>query len=219
MKNYLLLILFISAYTFNLRQTKQDYDSYVMAVQWSNGYCQVNNCGSKADHVYKNKMTIHGLWPSLKSGKYLKECTSGITIVDDGSSLYKDMKQYWPTFSSNTNEYFWGHEYNKHGFCMVEEKGWSGYNEYFQYVINMHKKTFNDLITQAFPEYSDTTVNVTYEQVKKAIQKVIPNATFKMNCKSSYIYEFYFYLEKDTVTPSISSKFSNTCTSANLKFK
>ena len=113
MKNYLLLILFISVYTFNLRQTKQDYDSYVMAVQWSNGYCQVNNCGSKADHVYKNKMTIHGLWPSLKSGKYLKECTSGITIVDDGSSLYKDMKQYWPTFSSNTNEYFWGHEYNK----------------------------------------------------------------------------------------------------------
>ena len=60
MKNILLLILFISTYTFNLRQTKQNYDSYVMAVQWSNGYCQVNNCGSKADHVYKNKMTIHG---------------------------------------------------------------------------------------------------------------------------------------------------------------
>ena len=219
MRSILLLILLISVYSFNLRQAKQEYDSYVMAVQWSNGYCKVNNCYGKADHVYKNKMTIHGLWPSLKSGKYLPQCTDGVTIVDDGSALFTDMKQYWPTFSSNTNEYFWGHEYNTHGFCMVEEKGWSGYNEYFQYVIDMHKKTFNDLITEAFPDYSDTTVNLTYEEVKKAIQKVIPNATFKMNCKSSTIYEFYFYLEKDTITPSTNSKFTNKCKSANLIFK
>ena len=219
MKNYLLLILLISVYTFNLRQTKQDYDSYVMAVQWSNGYCKANSCGSKADHVYTNKMTIHGLWPSLKSGKYLSDCTSGVTINNDGSTMFKNMEQYWPSFStSNTNEYFWEHEYNKHGYCMVEEKGWSGYTQYFNYVLNLHKATYNDLITNAF-SYSGTTVTLTYDQVKTAIQKVIPNATFKMNCKSNYIYEFYFYLELDTTTPSTSSRFSNTCTSAQLVFK
>ena len=218
MRSLLLLILFISSYSFNLRQTKQEYDSYVMAVQWSNGYCKVSSCGSKADHVYKNKLTIHGLWPSLKSGKYLSDCTSGVKIVDDGSSLFTDMKQYWPSFS-NSNEYFWGHEYNKHGYCMVEEKGWSGYTDYFSYVIDLHKRTFNDLLTNAFPDYSDTTITISYNEMKSAIQSVIPNATFKMNCKSKYVTEFYFYLEKDTTTPSTNSKFSNTCSSAKLLFK
>ena len=218
MRSLLLLILFISAYSFNLRQTKQEYDSYVMAVQWSNGYCKVSSCGSKADHVYKNKLTIHGLWPSLKSGKYLSDCTSGVKIVDDGSSLFTDMKQYWPSFS-NSNEYFWGHEYNKHGYCMVEEKGWSGYTDYFSYVIDLHKRTYNDLLTNAFPDLSDTTITISYNEMKSAIQSVIPNATFKMNCKSKYVTEFYFYLEKDTTTPSTNSKFSNTCSSAKLLFK
>ena len=220
MKTFLLSILILSVYNFNLRQTKQDYDSYVMAVQWPNGYCKANSCGNKADHVYKNKMTIHGLWPSLKSGKYLSDCTSGVSINNDGSTLFTNMKQYWPSFStSSTNEKFWEHEYNKHGYCMVEEKGWSGYEQYFNFVLNLHKATYNDLITKAFPSYSSTTVTVTYDAVKTAIQKIIPNATFKMNCKSKYIYEFYFYLEKDTTTPSTSSRFSNTCTSASFVFK
>ena len=115
MKVILLLASIFLANSFNLRQTKQSYDSYVMAVQWSNGYCLANSCGSKADHVYKNTMTIHGLWPSLKSGKQLSDCTSGVTITDDGSTLFTNMKQYWPSFSAtNTNEWFWEHEYNKH---------------------------------------------------------------------------------------------------------
>ena len=102
---------------------------------------------------------------------------------------------------------------------MVEEKGWSGYTDYFSYVIDLHKRTFNDLLTNAFPDYSDTTITISYNEMKSAIQSVIPNATFKMNCKSKYVTEFYFYLEKDTTTPSTNSKFSNTCSSAQLLFK
>ena len=212
-----LLTLFLSAFTFNLRHAKQEFDSYVMAVQWSNGYCKANNCGHKADDVIENTMTIHGLWPSLKSGKYLDDCTSGVTIVDDGSSLFKDMRQYWPSFS-NSNEVFWGHEYNKHGYCMVEEYGWDGYEDFFEFTINLHLKTYKDLIINSFPDYKNQTVTLTYEEVKAAIQKVIPNAIFKMNCKSKYIYEFYFYLEKNFI-PSTDSRFSNTCLSAQLVFK
>ena len=47
----------------------------------------------------------------------------------------------------------------------------------------------------------------------------IPNAIFKMNCKSGYVSEFYFYLEKDVYTPSADSRFSNSCSSAKLVFK
>ena len=218
MKEYILILLFISAFSFNLRSAKQNYDSYVMAVQWPNGYCSAKSCGSKADNVPKNAMTIHGLWPSLKSGTYLDDCTSGVEIVDDGSSLFTEMKTYWPTLSSNTNEYFWGHEYNKHGFCMVEEYGWAGYEQYFQFVIDLHKKTYKDLIKSAFPSYSSQTVTVAYADFVSAVQKVIPNATINMKCSGGYISEFYFYLEKD-YTPSTNSKFSNSCKSGKLVFK
>ena len=218
MKSFLLLILLISVFSFNLRRAKQDYDSYVMAVQWSNGYCKVNSCGNKADHVYKNKMTIHGLWPSLKSGKYLNQCTNGVSIVDDGSPLFVEMRQYWPSFAKS-NEDFWEHEYNKHGYCMVETKRWEGYGDYFSFVIDLHKSTYNDLITKAFPQYSDTIPTLSYTEIKAAIQQIIPNATFKLNCKSKYLTEFQFYLEKDAVTPSTKSKFSNSCKNVKFIFK
>ena len=217
MKAIAVLSLIICAFSFNLRQTKQNFDSYVMAVQWSNGYCKANNCGNKADHVYPNTMTIHGLWPSLKSGKMLSACTSGVKIEDDGSQLFTDMKQYWPSFG-NTNEYFWEHEYNKHGYCMVEEYSWDGYEDYFQFVIELFLKQYKDLITKAFPGQSGKTLTVTYDEMKKKIKAVIPNAVFKMNCKSKYITEFYFYLEKD-FTPSTNSRYSNSCSSAKLLFQ
>ena len=91
MKSLIFLSFLVCAFTFNLRQTKQNFDSYVMAVQWPNGYCSAKNCGGRDSVVPRNAMTIHGLWPSLKSGTYLKECTSGITITDNGSSLFQQM--------------------------------------------------------------------------------------------------------------------------------
>ena len=91
MKAIILLLAIVSAFSFNLRQTKQNYDSYVMAVQWPNGYCEAKNCGGKDSVVPANTMTIHGLWPSLKSGNRLKECTSGVKIKDDSSSLFSSV--------------------------------------------------------------------------------------------------------------------------------
>ena len=216
MKTVILFQLLSIIFSFNLRQTKQNYDSYVMAVQWPNGYCRANNCGKKADHIDKNTMTIHGLWPTLKSGKKLKTCTSGISIDDDGSQLFEDLKQYWPSFS-NSNIDFWEHEFNKHGYCMTEEYEWDGYEEYFQFVLELFLKDYKDLIIKAFPGYEKKMINISYDEMKEKIQKIIPDATFKMNCKSKYIYEFYFYLDKN-YKPSANSRFANSCNNAILVF-
>ena len=59
---------------------------------------------------------------------------------------------------------------------------------------------------------------LTYETLKSAIQRVIPNATINMKCNKEYITELYFYLEKNLV-PSTNSKFSNACKSGKLVFK
>lgn len=216
MKSLIFLCFLVCAFSFNLRQTKQNYDSYVMAVQWANGYCSAVSCGGKDSVVPRNAMTIHGLWPSLKSGKLLDACTSGVTITDTGSSLFLNMRKYWPSFSKANTE-FWAHEYNKHGYCMTEEFGWSGYERYFQFVMDLHLKSYKDLMTKAFSGYSGTKT-ITYETLKSAIQRVIPNATINMKCNKGYITELYFYLEKNLV-PSTNSKFSNACKSGKLVFK
>ena len=217
MKTIILLAAIISTLCFNLRSTKQSYDSYVMAVQWSNGYCSAQNCGSKNANVETNTLTIHGLWPGLKTGKQLSACTSGVKIQDDGSTTFSNLKKYWPSFSKSNID-FWYHEYNKHGYCMVEEYGWSGYKDYFNFVINLHLKTYKDLIKKAFPGYSGSPT-VTYDKMKQAIQKVIPSATFMMKCNSGYISEFYFYLEKSSFNPCTSYKFSGSCKQGKLVFK
>ena len=216
MKAIILLAAIISTLCFNLRSTKQSYDSYVMAVQWANGYCSAQNCGNKNANVEKNTMTIHGLWPSQKSGKQLSDCTKGVKITDDGSTTFVNMRKYWPSFAKSNTD-FWAHEYNKHGYCMVEEFGWSGYKDYFNYVINLHLGTYKDLIKKAFSGYSGT-VTVEYSKMQQALRKVIPNATFNMKCSSGYITEFYFYLEKN-LSPATSFKFNNSCNSGKLVFK
>jgi ribonuclease T2 len=216
MKAIILLLAIASVFSFNLRQTKQNYDSYVMAVQWPNGYCKAKSCGGKDSGVPRNAMTIHGLWPSLKSGQMLKDCTSGVKVVDDGSSLFSDMKTYWPSFAKS-NKDFWEHEYNKHGHCMTEEKGWGSYKDYFRYVIDLHVRTYKSLITNAFRGKTGEFV-VNYDDMKKNIRNVISGAIINMKCVSGYITEFYFYLEKN-MTPSPNSKFSNSCKSGKLIIK
>ena len=216
MKVFIFLTLLTAIITFNLRQAKQTYDSYVMAVQWPNGFCKVSPCGNKAEQVYKNTLTIHGLWPTLKTGKQLGQCTNGVSIDEDDSQLFRDLKQYWPSFSS-TNKSFWEHEYNKHGFCMVEEYGWDGYEEFFQFVIDLYLKSYKDLITRAFPNASRKIISVSYSEMKKRIQQYIPNATFKMNCKVGFITEFQFYLDKH-FSPETQYRVVNSCEIGKLVF-
>ena len=219
--NYFLFLLFsffLSINSFNLRSTKQSYDSYVFALEWTNGYCQINSCTSNIDELEPNIFNIHGLWPNLKSGKMLNPCTSGVTIKERKTKLFTDLRKYWPSFKGEYTD-FWEHEYNKHGFCMVEEYNWNGYEEYFKFVLNLYLTEYKDLMKKAFDnDTSRKLYTITYEEMKQRIQKIIKKATFKMNCCGGFIYEFYFYLNKD-FTPSTDSRFRNDCKSGKFLFK
>ena len=219
--NYFLFLLFsffLSINSFNLRSTKQSYDSYVFALEWTNGYCQINSCTSNIDELEPNIFNIHGLWPNLKSGKMLNPCTSGVTIKERKTKLFTDLRKYWPSFKGEYTD-FWEHEYNKHGYCMVEEYNWNGYEEYFKFVLNLYLTEYKDLMKKAFDnDTSRKLYTITYEEMKQRIQKIIKKATFKMNCCGGFIYEFYFYLNKD-FTPSTDSRFRNDCKSGKFLFK
>lgn len=223
MKALVLLALLSLSLSFRFSQYKRNlyYDSYVFAVQWSNGFCESKGCGGKETVIDRNTMTIHGLWPSLKSGKRLPECGGRQHVKEDGSAIINRMKKVWPSLVKSNPE-FWDHEYNKHGACVNDEMGWdrNDYKKYFEFSINVFDQIgFANLIKKAFPYSSGETVTVTYEEMKNAIQEVYNGAVFKMNCNGGYITEFYFYLEKDDFSPSYDSKYPSSCASGKLVFK
>ena len=149
------------------------------------------------------------------NGKLLKDCISGIKVRIIDSSLLNDMNKYWPSLLTS-NDIFWEHEYNKHGFCMVKENGWNGYERFFSSVIGLYKNGYKHLLQNAFPE--KRTITLTYEEIKRRIQKVIPNATFKINYKNKVLNEIYFFLDKN-LHPSPKSRFKNLCDTATIIFK
>ena len=65
----------------------------------------------------------------LKVGKCYPHATQGtgaeIPVVNDGTEIFKRMEVTWPSFMKS-DEDFWTHEYNKHGFCYVKENHFSG---------------------------------------------------------------------------------------------
>jgi ribonuclease T2 len=69
--------------------------------------------------------TLHGMWPSVQGKKtYPCDCTSeqfNPNLLN--STLLTEMEKYWPTLSTNTNDYFWGHEWSKHGTCALDVVG------------------------------------------------------------------------------------------------
>lgn len=60
--------------------------------------------------------SIHGLWPDPEN-----TCTNcpgeKFSTSKLSSSTLSDMKKYWPTCQSGSNESFWDHEWSKHGTC------------------------------------------------------------------------------------------------------
>ena len=217
-KIFLFIIYIFSTYSSNLREAKEGirYDSYVFALQWPNGYCAAYDSCDILNKTEKNIFTIHGLWPNLKNGKRLPECSSGETIDLDLSGLSFYMNKYWFSFKGS-NQDFWLHEYNRHGYCMVQEKNWDGSQDYFSFVIKLYFQSYRFLLQKVFgnqPRVLDIDIN----ELKSKIQNVMPGINFKLKCENNYITEFQFYLEKD-LTPNIKTPVRNPCTKAKLVFK
>ena len=120
----------------------ESYDIYVFAVQWGSTLCitKGTSCYEKLKQIPTHSMSIHGLWPSLSTGATLPDCNSGdqIDIIDNGSPVFLQMRQYWPSLTG-TNKEFWEHEYNKHGYCynlrhLIDE---DAYEFYFKRVLDL----------------------------------------------------------------------------------
>ena len=214
---FLLLLFFISVSSFRLRFYKQDYDSYVLSVLWPNGYCKINDCKGEDTKLEKNIMTIRGFWPSLKNGEYAKYCNPQETVIDLGTTLFLRMRNLWPSFTGN-NEAFWDNEYNTYGACMVEEYKWKGYDDYFNFVLDLFEEKYKYLMIKIFGN-TERSFTVSFEDMEKFIQEIIPNASFQMKCNLGFIYELDFHLKKGDFSPAVDYRYPTSCFGGILIFK
>jgi ribonuclease I len=82
---------------------------------------------------------VHGLWPQYDNNtypKYLKKVDFDFTLLEP---LMDDLIRYWKPTNTRYNrlEYFWKHEWKKHGSCTFTEI--SQY-QYFQITLDLYKE-------------------------------------------------------------------------------
>jgi ribonuclease I len=194
--NYLFFVLFL----FSLTQSKSsNYDCFILALQWGNGICETSTCREGVlDSIDSNIFTIHGLWPSLSSGKIMEECNSENDVyvkINKQKQLFQKMYKYWPSFTSKEGT-FWGHEYNKHGYCYDD----SDYEHFFETVINFYEQDeLVYLMSDLYPDHEDGDIKTNYKEFKENMENVYPGAKFQIKCKKSgndyYLTEIYFYYD------------------------
>ncbi|KAI9253582.1 base non specific RNase Rh [Sporodiniella umbellata] len=90
------------------------YGLVALTLQWSPGYGP------------SDEFTIHGLWPDTCEGRYAprngcdrSRMTNSISSIirSQNGTLYNRMNVFWPSNNRNNN-WFWSHEWNKHGTCV-----------------------------------------------------------------------------------------------------
>ena len=99
----------------------KEYDMYFFTILWLGTTCHQKGpqCYERIPNATKNKFSLHGLWPNLRNGTVEQGFCNGpndIEIDIKNETLLNFMNNHYVS-GYHTNPYFWGHEYNKHGYC------------------------------------------------------------------------------------------------------
>ncbi|MCQ2819981.1 MAG: hypothetical protein MJ252_22165 [archaeon] len=185
-----------------------DYDFYVLAVQWGSTLCKTEGtiCYEKLKKVPKYQMNIHGLWPSMLSGETLPDCNQDkeIPIVaKENSTVFQFMRKYWPSLKGE-DETFWGHEYNKHGYCYNMRYDYTpeDYEKYFQKATTVFwENEIASLITDALGGDEDGEYAIDREDLTDYMDNKYGENTYSLRCTriggDYYLGEIRFRLDLD----------------------
>ncbi len=188
-----------------VRSVVQEYDMYVMAIQWGPTLClKSKTCEKKIHNIPKNVFTLHGLWPSLQSGSRLEKCKQDgdVKIESDGSSLFTEMEKNWLSYTG-PNEGFWGHEFNTHGYCYTQKYQLEGYKEFFDYTVQLFDKfEFSNIMINLFHgDVNPGEHTFKHSELEEHIQSVVGDMKFKVTCgfedHKQYLQEIRFLFDID----------------------
>ncbi|MED6192495.1 hypothetical protein PIB30_010430 [Stylosanthes scabra] len=81
--------------------------------------------------------TIHGLWPTNKTGRVESCSTTAFDVKLLNATLTNQLKQQWPNLLVGQDDTFWKHEWKKHGTCSENK---FDLPNYFQLTINIKQR-------------------------------------------------------------------------------
>ena len=151
----------------------------------------------------KNHFSMHGLWPSFSNGQQIGDCNSGsdIKIIEDASDLFSEMDVKWPSYTS-PNTKFWGHEFNKHGFCYTTKYKIQDYKLYFKYALNVFDKySFDTVMKRAFGDLQGEH-SFSVQDLMSHLQAQLGDLIFELDCKPvsgghQHLQEVRFFFDLD----------------------
>ena len=177
------------------------YDFYVLSITYGASACKVNGkkCYEILNSKKNNKFVLHGLWPSYKNGNIPQICNIDVDIpikYDNGSEYFNNIKEYWYTLYT-TDEIFWTHEYNNHGYCYIKRinESVNDYKIYFNKALDIYQNNFLDLFDYLYKDYSEFPrefiMNKTYLLSK--LDERYSNNAYYLSCKK---FENKYYLDE-----------------------
>jgi ribonuclease T2 len=104
--------------------TKNQHDSYVLALTWQPGFCKhykykgkKPECDAIKDgSLVVDHLTLHGLWPNRKAcGTSYGNCNG--PKLDLEESTVSQLAPWMPNFLYDDEQTFGAYEWNKHGTC------------------------------------------------------------------------------------------------------
>ena len=116
------------------------YDMYTLSIEWQETQCRDKGkyCYDRIPKETKDKFSIHGLWTNLRNGYIEQGFCNGKNDIDiyiRDESLLNFMKLYYVGLI-HSNDFFWGHVYNKHGYC---------FNKRLNHDVNDYEFYFNKI--------------------------------------------------------------------------
>ena len=136
-------------------------------------------CYENIKVVPKNIFTMHGLWPNLRNGTLADWCNgkNDIEIEIKDETLSEFMNTHYIS-GYHTNAYFWGHEYNKHGYCYMQRKELDVYD--YEYYFNIARKMYldNDFANIFFDIYKDKIEPGDMQINRKEVENYFDNKGF-----------------------------------------
>ena len=160
-------------------------------------------CKKKLEQVPKNEFSIHGLWPGKLNGDFV-EC--GGTLTTDmiaeaktrEADIFNKMNNYWVSYSAS-DEAFWIHEYEKHGYCYSYKHGQDDFVQYFKDAMAFFlDNKFNEFFLKAFPGVEKKTVTISKKDLRKIVEAFYPGAYINFICDSAStksLSQIYFYFD------------------------
>lgn len=139
-----------------------EYDVLMLSQSWPQTSCwELNKKWDNPDPVCSpckmpkasSNWTLHGLWPSSRSGHHPFNCDDKIKFNPGllGQGLLMEMNAEWPTLKlGETNEEFWSHEWKKHGTCALDLEATNTLPKFFSKAVSLlHKNNMGLILSKS----------------------------------------------------------------------